>query len=135
MKNNEETKIELLKKYATCFNSLELNDFGNHIHEQVEYSSMWVFETLVWKANFLNYFKAKLNALQKAKETTRVQAKLFLCSKSYNNSKEPCLMISQSVDGELAHSACILIEISNQKISRISLCSTNFFIFSNYEEN
>ena len=76
--NNHFSKAEILKIYATCWNSLDSSKLNIFLHEAVEYNSMWVFETIVGKQAFIDYFSGKLNTLKLQKANTQIEAKLFM---------------------------------------------------------
>ena len=130
--NNHNSKVEILKMYAACWNSLDSSKLKNFLHEEVEYNSMWVFETIVGKQAFIDYFSGKLNTLKLQKANTQLEAKLFMFSEWTSNDLEPCLVITQQFQNGRTQKAILLIEVENGLITRIDLCE---MIYKLYEFN
>ena len=130
--NNHYSKVEILKMYAACWNSLDSSKLKNLLHQEVEYNSMWVFETIVGKKAFIDYFNSKLNTLKLQKANTKIEAKLFMFSEWTSNDLEPCLVITQQFQNGTTQKVSLLIEVENGLITHIDLCE---MIYKLYEFN
>jgi len=124
-----QTKITILEKYASCWNSLKLTKIQPYLDENVAYISIWVLETINGKHNFLKYFNGKLNTLKKEKSNTQIEAKLFMSSVFTSHVLEPCLVITQRFDNGNEQKVSLFIEVENELITRINLCDMNYHFF------
>jgi hypothetical protein len=127
--NNHFSKVEILKIYAACWNSLDLSKLNLFLNEAVQYNSMWVLETIVGKQVFIDYFRGKLNTLKLQKANTQIEAKLFMSSTSTSHVLEPCLVITQQFQNGTTQKVSLFIEVENGLITRINLCDMNYVFF------
>jgi hypothetical protein len=127
--NNHFSMTEILKMYATCWNSLDSSKLNIFLHEAVEYNSMWVFETIVGKQAFIDYFSEKLNTLKLQKANTQIEAKLFMSSTWTSHVLVPCLVITQQFQNGTTQKVSQFIEVENGLITRINLCDMNYVFF------
>ncbi|NBR14098.1 MAG: hypothetical protein EBQ94_04125 [Flavobacteriales bacterium] len=127
--NNHFSKVEILKIYAACWNSLDSSKLNNLLHDAVEYNSMWVLETIVGKQAFIDYFSGKLNTLKLQKANTQIEAKLFMSSTWTSHVLMPCLVITQQFQNGTTQKVSLFIEVENGLITHINLCDMNFVFF------
>lgn len=133
-KNNKYSKEEILEIYKSCWNSLESINIQPFLNENVEYSSMWVFETIVGKQAFLNYFNGKLNTLKNKSDTVQIQSKLCLASTSTSEDLVPCLVINQRFENGNEQNVSLFIEVEDELITKINLCDMNY-LFVEFKAN
>ena len=127
--NNYNSKVEILKMYAACWNSLDSSKLKNLLHEEVEYNSMWVFETIVGKQAFIDYFSGKLNTLKLQKANTKIEAKLSMSSEWTSHVLMLCLVITQQFQNGTTQKVSLFIEVENDLITHINLCDMNYMFF------
>ncbi len=126
---NQYSKVEILKMYAACWNSLDSSKLKNLLHETVEYNSMWVLETIVGKQAFIDYFSGKLNTLKLQKANTQLEAKLSMSSEWTSHVLVPCLVITQQFQNGTTQKVSLFIEVENGLITHINLCDMNYMFF------
>ncbi len=126
---NQYSKVEILKMYAACWNSLDSSKLKNLLHETVDYNSMWVLETIVGKQAFIDYFSGKLNTLKLQKANTQLEAKLSMSSEWTSHVLVPCLVITQQFQNGTTQKVSLFIEVENGLITHINLCDMNYMFF------
>jgi len=126
---NHFSKAEILKIYAACWNSLDSSKLKIFLHEEVEYNSMWVFETIVGKQAFIDYLSGKLNTLKLQKANTKIVAKLSMSSEWTSHVLVPCLVITQQFQNGTTQKVSLFIEVDNGLITHINLSDMNYMFF------
>ncbi len=105
---------ELLTEYAKSWNNLDISYIENHLHEDMEYTSQWVLETMYGKDRYLKYLEAKFNTIRNGINIPTAELGFFKVS--YKRINQPCLVLTQ---GDFK--ASLIVEIKDKKLYRIDM--------------
>ena len=108
--------LDALTAYAKMMNTYTTEYLAPLLAEDFHYASQWVFEEITSKKDYLDYITPKLLAVKNS--DNKVFAEMAWLGAVGDN---PCVLIAQGKKDNLV--ATILVEVENNSIQRIDMCS------------
>lgn len=105
---------ELLIEYAKSWNNLDISYIEELLHEDMQYTSQWVLETMYGRDRYLKYLEAKFNAIRNSINIPTAELGFFKAA--YGRVNRPCLVLTQG-DKKVS----IITEVKDEKFYRIDM--------------
>lgn len=107
-------EIELLMEYAKAWNNLDTSYIKDLLHEDFEYTSQWVFETMHGRDTYMEYLGAKFRTIRE--ELSIPEAEIAYYRYAYMHKDKPCLVLTQG-DRKVS----IIVQVANGRITRADM--------------
>ena len=105
-------KLEIVTEIAKGYNNLNSSTFEVLASENISYESQWVLNALNGKAETFSYLKQKFETIKNS------ETKLFAELAYFG--EDPCIILAQ--DTKENKVATLLIDITNEQISQMTIC-------------
>lgn len=114
-------EVLLLKQLSQCWNDFDATHLAPYLADDVIYESQWVFQSLIGKSAFMDYFLPKMEVLKETVKTegNSISAKVIFLRRI---SSKPFILLKQILDGE-TYVVYVFITTEEDKIKRIDLCA------------
>lgn len=113
-------EVDMLKNLKQSWDYLDTKYIEEYLDDDVIYESQWVFSSLKGKDKVIEYLNGKFDTIKKSEKEKKISM-LSLIGYVYSMSYKPCIILSQIIEDEIVQ-ATVLIEIRNNKITRIDVC-------------
>ena len=110
--NKEMTKLEIVNEVAKGYNNFDSSIIEALACDNVIYESQWVMSSINTKVETFKYLKHKFEIIKNS------ETPLFAEIAYYG--EDPCIILAQ--DTKENKVATLLIEITNEHISRLDIC-------------
>ena len=120
MRNPDPEKLRAARAWAKAYNSFDMTDLEPLIDENVRYSSMWVFEEMVGRVNYLDYLREKLVVIRNSGLLVSAEIAETRPYPMYPLREQPCVYVRQQ-SGDETREAVVLFEVDNGRITQISM--------------
>ena len=120
MLNPDPDKLRAARAWARAYNTSDLSELAPLINEDIRYSSMWVFEDLCGRADYLTYLAGKLSAISGSTSVVTAEIAETRRGPMYQMPEEPCVYLSQ-VDGDDINEAVVLFSTEKGLITQIHM--------------
>ena len=118
MVNPDPDKLRAARAWAKAYNAFDLTDLEPLIAENIRYTSMWVFQDLVGRENYLDYLRAKLDAIRNSGARVTAEVAETRPYPMYQMDEELGVYARQE-SGETIHEAVVLFSTSDGRITEI----------------
>ena len=118
LRNPDPEKLRAARAWAKAYNSFDVTDLEPLLDEDLRYTSMWVFQDLVGRENYLDYLRAKLDAIRNSGAHVTAEVAETRPYPMYQMDEEPCVYARQE-SGETIHEAVVLFSTSDGRITKI----------------
>ncbi len=107
-------KLEACRAYARMMNNRDHTHIVDWLHDDLQYSSSWVMETMHGKEVCLTYLKGKMETLKRNNSTVWAEI-------AYTDAfgAGPCVVVAQGTRENLV--ATMLVTMDGDKISRMCM--------------
>ena len=105
-------KLEIVNEIAKGYNNLDSSLIEAVASDNVIYESQWVMSSINSKVETFQYLKHKFDIIKNS------ETKLFTEIAYYG--EDPCILLAQDTTENKV--ATLLIEITNEQVSRMDIC-------------
>lgn len=120
MRNPDPDKLRAARAWAKAYNSFNMTDLDPLIDEDVCYSSMWVFDEIVGRTDYLDYLRSKLVAIRNSGLLVAAEIAETRRYPMYQVPEQPCVYVRQQ-SGDETREAVVLFATDNGLITHISM--------------
>ena len=120
LRNPDPDRLRAARAWAKAYNSFDMSDLEPLIAENVRYSSMWVFDEIVGRTNYLDYLRGKLVAIQNSSSLVSAEIAETRPYPMYQMPEQPCVYVRQE-SGDKISEAVVLFVTESGLITDISM--------------
>lgn len=114
-------EAELLFEICKCWNNLDTKYLEPILASNVEYTSQWVFESIIGKQKYIDYLNGKFSAIKNDIVNSKLYADIGYFKGKYYSNEKPCLVLTQYKSNETVK-VSIVIEHKKGLINKIAMC-------------
>ena len=116
------TKKVTATAFAQAWNRLDCSEFIQHLADDAEYESQWVFTPLEGKEGIAGYLAGKMETIKASGKKVRAE---LATARAGNQFGKACVVLQQGDNRD--NDSVMVFEVDGDRIKRCDLCAPEFF--------
>ena len=113
-------EIAFLEKLAKAYQTYDVSPIADDLSDDMHYASMWVFQELQSKAEYLDYLEGKLQTMKNSNKTFEF--------KIVNGGMHSKALLIDKVNGVVDRGAGFVVDFNEDgKVSMLNITAPEFF--------
>ncbi len=130
LRNPDPDQLRAARAWAKAYNSFDMSDLEPLIAQNVRYSSMWVFDEIVGRTDYLDYLRGKLAAIQDSRSLLSAEIAETRAYPMYEMPEQPCVYVRQESGDKISEGVVLFVTesglVTNISMTAIPIPATVF---------